>query len=366
MRFIVFICLMSAGLACANVGPPNSGGRAAGEPLGIRDVAIEHENLSIDLRPLADGGSVRVEATYQLNNSGPEQRLHLLFAAASNVENFRITLDGEPLAAAPVPKRAIPETWRYPQSTPPIPGRGNNAELRFQPKATSAIGFVAVIPPGRHTLTASYQGEAGTHLYGDPTVYRQFGYTLAPARAWAGFGNLDVTVQVPAGWYAAAAPHLDREGDTLRGQFDSVPADFLTITVQAPEGAAYKPVTYSTLALLALTVLLGLIGSWWLGRRLGRRTARQESSGFWRQHAFPWTILWGLSWGAAILAAGLLATFAPDAALPSGQASHYGYGPAFAVIGVVVLSALLAPIGFAIAQVTAVAVAGAARRDGLL
>jgi hypothetical protein len=58
---------------------------------------------------------------------------------------------------------------------------------------------------------------------------------------------------------------------------------------------------------------------------------------------------------------GTLAVYAPDWSLPSGQASHYGYGQAFATIGVVLLAVILAPIGFIITQVVAVVVASSAR-----
>lgn len=365
MRFVIIVVLAAAGMTSANVGRPNTGGQTASEPIGIRDVAIEHEILRIDLRPLADGGAVRVEATYRLYNSGREQRLQLLFAAASSAEDFRISLDGEELAATPVSKRNMPEFWEFPSSTPPIPGRGENASLRYQPRSTATLGFVAVIPPGRHTLSASYSGEAGVHLFGHPTVFRQFGYSLAPARSWAGFGGLDVTVHVPAGWHAATTPDLVRDADTLRGQFTDIPADHLAITVQAPEGSTYRPTVYGSIALLIALVLGGLIASWRLGRHLGRRESQPTATprGFWVRHAFPWTMLWGLAWAVCVFGGGLLAIFAPDACLPSGQASHYGYGQAFVVIGVAMLSLVLLPIGFAIAQITAVVAAGASQRQ---
>ena len=58
-----------------------------------------------------------------------------------------------------------------------------------------------------------------------PTITWQFAYVLAPARAWGGFGGLDVEVLLPHGWRAAYTPDLLRNGDMLRRNFDVVPAD---------------------------------------------------------------------------------------------------------------------------------------------
>jgi hypothetical protein len=62
----------------------------------------------------------------------------------------------------------------------------------------------------------------------------------------------------------------------------------------------------------------------------------------------------GIVWGLALLSAGLVATCGPDWALPPGQASHYGYGQVLAILGVILLSLLALPVGFAVAQLTAV------------
>jgi hypothetical protein len=60
-----------------------------------------------------------------------------------------------------------------------------------------------------------------------------------------------------------------------------------------------------------------------------------------------------------------LAIFSPDWVLPSGQASHYGYGQAFALVGVILLSTVAVPVGFLIAQVTAVLVSRRAAANHL-
>ena len=82
---------------------------------------------------------------------------------------------------------------------------------------------------------------------------------LAPARAWDGFGGLDVTVRLPACWLAASRPGLTQVGGELRGTFESVPVDALAITVApcaAPTGPRYSA---SPAALILPLGALGIV-----------------------------------------------------------------------------------------------------------
>src|SRR5262249_38897238 len=153
-------------------------------------------------------------------------------------------------------------------------------------------------------------------------------------------------------WRAAATPELTRDGDTLSGHFSDVPADSIALTIQAPAGPAYWPVVCGTLGLFGLAILGGAFVCWRAGRAKGRALARSPAGG----RARPRSVVGGLAGGVVVLGAGLLAPFAPAWILPSGHASHYGYGQPLAMIGEVLLAVILVPIGIAIAQLTAVVV----------
>jgi hypothetical protein len=347
--------LVFPALVRANVGPPASGGQLTAEPVGIKDVAIERETLSIDLRPLADRGRAHVEAVYHLYNHGAERTLDLLFASGSaDVADFRVWFDDRPVASAPVADAKLPESWKAPKETPGIGGGSVLNYPLYHARPVQPLGFALVVPSGRHTLKVAYAADAGEHLYGYPTVYRQFAYVLAPARSWAGFGGLDVTVHVPAGWHAASTPELTRDGDTLTGHFPDVPADSIALTVQAPAGWAYWPAVYGSIGLLVLAVIAGIYLCWRLGRAKGRSLAQSPDFGRTGWRAWRRSVVLSVAWGLAVLATGLLATFGPEWLLPAGQISHYGYGQAFAMIGVALLAICVIPVGFAIAQLTAV------------
>ena len=87
---------------------------------------------------------------------------------------------------------------------------------------------------------------------------------LAPARAWDGFGGLDVTVHLPACWAAASRPELARVGDELRGSFDAVPADALALTVAPCDSARAKPIC----GVAGFILPLGALGLVFVRRRM--------------------------------------------------------------------------------------------------
>ncbi len=232
---LMIACLVLVSVrAEANAGAPWSGGSRAGEPGGIGVVRIAHEELVIDLRPLVEpDGLVSVAATYHLENPGGEQRLDLVFAAGSGTTDFQVVLDGRSVPFTPTTAEALPESWRAPGTTPLFDG----GELQYHLVGEEeSMSFQLVVPPGGHDLAISYRADAASYRHGDPTVLRQFAYVLSPARTWAGFGGLDVSVHLPAGWNAAVTPAMDRDGDTLRRVFEDVPADAIALTVQAPVG----------------------------------------------------------------------------------------------------------------------------------
>ncbi|MEO8084364.1 MAG: hypothetical protein ABI780_11120 [Ardenticatenales bacterium] len=365
-RTLAPIALITAALlaaaprpAAANAGVPSFGGVPVGEVRGLDGVRIVSETLAIDLRPVdADrmrsgdtfstlngqviGVPVDVTATYFLANIGPARTVDLLFAhGADAVTDFRVDIDGRPTVGAHVDE-AVPDDWKSPRYTPGPDGPdsfmygGDDFGSDANPPAPSA--FRAALPAGPSRLTVRYRAEAGTYLAA-PLIVRQFAYILSPARTWDGFGTLDVTVDVPAGWLAWSAPALERRGDRLIGHFDGVPADALALSVQPAESTARIAARWLSLGLLALTLLAGGPLCWRIGRRRRRSWPRRLAVG----------ALCGIAWAAAIGLAGWLAVAAPDALTPAAYITHYGYGLVMAVVGVAGLASFALPLGLALA-----------------
>ena len=331
--------------ASANVGPPSWGGQLVGEPAGITDIAILREDLVIDLRPVADDGLVAVAATYHLDNRGAGKHLDLVFASGSGrPTEFRVTLDARPVATAPLPGATLPASWRAPTSTP-LPGGGELAyDLR---DAATPVGFTLDVAPGRHELSIAYTASAMRHHHDEPTVMHQFAYVLSPARAWAGFADLDVTVELPPRWTASTTPALAWDHGALHAVFPGVPADAIALTVQAPTGA-YALLGAAGLAVFALVAVGGGIAVYLRTRSRERRRlqAGKLPSGL---AAFARA----LAWSVGFVATGVFAIFGPDLALPRGQEDHYGYGQGFAAVLVGFGAILVLAIGVGIARVAA-------------
>lgn len=345
--------------AWANAGVPSFGGVPVGEVGGLAGIRIVSETLAIDLRPvdsstavagasddfgddsrrLVDlGSSAIVTATYFLANDGEGRIVDLHFAhGVERVQDFRVAIDDRPVTARRLDLDLQPE-WRPPLYSPGPDGpesylfSGMFGDDTISPSPST---FHASLPPGPSRLTVRYRAVAGTYLV-EPLIVRQFAYILAPARSWAGFGTLDVAVEVPPGWRAWSEPALERRGDRLTAHFEGVPADALTLSVQPAEGAWRIAARWLSRALLAFVLIAGARLCWRIGRRRGMR---------------PWprrvmiSVVNGVAWGAAVAVAGWLVVTAPDAVTPFAHLTNYGYGKAMAFIVIAVLAVVAAVLG---------------------
>ncbi|MCH2183636.1 MAG: hypothetical protein MK108_16685 [Mariniblastus sp.] len=359
----LFACLLSCCLAVApswaavNVGPPSAGGHPVGEPVGIQRIGISREQLTIDLRPLAQGEFVPVEAIYYLDNRGAEQTLKLLFAGGSQgLRDFQVWLDDQPIESRPDREAEIPESWQPPRQTPGLDGE-RPLDFRFygyQSDQVVPIGFALTVPPGAHTLTIRYLAEPTRNFLGYPTNCWQFAYVLAPARSWDGFGGLEVTIELPKAWRANWTTDLIREQDRLLGQFDTIPADAIALTVQAPTGMWYPILLVASLMLFGITLPCGIMICWWRGRAVGdrlkqRAVARPEA--VWPL-AWPSAIVPALIWSGAVLLTGMVAFWLPVYSLPAHQVKQYVFYSPLLIFGFGLLVIGTFIVGFMIVYMT--------------
>lgn len=344
MLVLLSLCATAAP-AAANMGNPYTAGLPGGEPTGLEQVAVERETLEIDLRPLADGKSASIVATYAVRNDGAARVLPLVFVAAGLDERApaapAITLDSVAVRIAAVQPLPAPASWQPPPTTP---GFGDGAALTYVVRQPSGLRFDLALTAGRHTIRAEYAAApTKAALSNSPLVYWQLAYVLAPARQWASFGGLDVSVRVPPGWSAASSPPLARRGDVLSGTFGSLDADALALTVQAPIPPATSAAPVAIAIVLAATLAAWRVGGW-LGRR--RRSSR-------------WALLFAFVAGIAWIVALVLAFGPPSVDVPGQNSYTYGYGTTMAI-------ALGAPfvfaVGFAATQLVAYVASRRARR----
>ena len=222
--------------ARADAASPWQTGDVIGEPTGaVAHVAITHEDLAFDLRPLADAQPVLVSATYQLRNDSAATTAPLVFLAdhaLTGASDFTVAFDGSPLQATPTTLTRLPNAWKPPATTPSL---DHGEEIQYSSRPGTAFAFTAVIPPGSHRLAVAYDVLPGNFSAREAAIVWQIGYVLSPARQWASFGDLSISARLPSGWRARALPELVRMGDTLVGQFSGLPADSLAISAAYPE-----------------------------------------------------------------------------------------------------------------------------------
>jgi len=350
---VAFGLLLLPSLVQANVGPPSSGGQVVAEPVGIQEVEIRWEVLRIDLRPLAENDPAIVFAEYQLENHGPEKSLDLLFASGSaEVSQLTVSLNEKPIPTRPAPETPLPESWQPPKETPGLHGDPPISYLDYGSQPAIPHSMTLVIPEGSHKLRVQYRAEAAVHRFGQPTIYHQFAYILAPARSWSRFGGMDVTIELPQGWGVSCNLSLHRTGDVLEGSFSELPADAIAITTQAAVSDRYGLASNGLYWLYLLSAVFGLAFCWKMGRHTGRQLAKLPNESRPRR-VWPTSLFAGILAGLTTFASGLLAVFVPDFLLPANQITHYGYGQIFYLIGVIYLSSNVTLIGFGVAHLTA-------------
>lgn len=344
------IFLLSTFLVCfapvpasANMANPVQTGDPVGEPSGdLQAIAIAEENLRLDLRPLAADQPALIDATYQVRNSAGTTSTDLLFVAPALVDSGAgVWLDGSALPFQRTRPAALPPSWQPPATTPGIAG----ADLPYQTPTAGALRFAIIVPPGVHQIRVHYSARATAYSDGSPTRYWQIGYVLAPARQWASFGQLAVSVDLPPGWLAASRPALTRGGDDLTGAFDGIPADALALTIQSPPPRIEQRGPQIAVGGFLAAILVGLLGGLTL-RRAKRRT-------LW---LLPIAVVVGTGWALSTLGAETMVGVVPDAQ----RAWTYGYGQAPASdVRWVALAA-----GIIVVQGSAWLVARAAHRPG--
>ncbi len=344
LRALVLFAVMPA-VAWANAGPPHVPGRLIGEPNGLESVAIKHERLSFDLRPLARAGSAQVEARYDIENTGEECTVDLVFVGGPMVsDSTAVVLDEQPISAVWKKVDALPPAWQIPASTPAIGGKGT---LPYRAGAALEIPhFSITLKPGAHQLRVRYAAKPTSYATGGaPRLYWQLAYILAPAREWAGSGGLDVHVQLPKGWRFASTLPLTRAGDELTGSFGELPADAIAMTAQARSIPIVGVVVFwASKLLLVACVVGGPVILWRTGRRIGRLRGRRLRSILWALVVSP---LAGFVWMVALIVCLVLA-FQADLFVTADLQRSQNYGNVYLLFYVGILCTLAFPLGLVI------------------
>ncbi|MBS1911093.1 MAG: hypothetical protein JST22_03825 [Bacteroidetes bacterium] len=349
---VAILALFTRPSATANMANPIHEGDAVGEPSAVLDsLHIAEEHLLIDLHQVPDSSIGTVNALYVVRNDGAGRSLELVFVAAAyghwGAGSYRVVLDSSAVQGVTVDSAALPPQWMPPLYTPEF-GAGDSLRYEaavqdhrnFGPAVTGepdtqrvpVFRFHITIPPGVHTIRVLYNVLLTRNGSRGPSDVWQLGYVLAPARRWSGFGTLHARVLLPPQWEAAAAPAMQRRGDTLAGEYNGVPADAISISIRPPQPSAFRLYVAESLPMHVMGVL-ALVLCVVSGRKLGRLGLRGGSRVV---AAAAGAIGIGLLCAGGMLAAGLLEGTLLRS-LFQGHLSHtYRYGDGIALVVVVV------------------------------
>lgn len=290
----LFFCVLPP--ARANMADPARPGDPVGEPSPLLDsIHVPEEQLVIDMRPVAEQLPASVKATYRLRNDGGAKKLDLVFVAggfrSNSVSSFTVMLDGVTVPGRFSDSLYVPSGWQMPRFTP---GFGGKDSLPYEilltrsagrsdihggdrgerlPATVPAIFFSVDLSSGYHTLSVTYTVDPTGYGYIDPVYIHQLGYVLSPARRWGSFGRLDAQVVLPKGWEAATWPQMEREGDTLFGVWNGLPADALALSARMPVSPTLYALAFWGPVFFFL-VMAGLL-TYRLGWKKGVKLARQ-------------------------------------------------------------------------------------------
>jgi hypothetical protein len=199
--------------------------------------------------------------------------------------------------------------------------------------------------PGQsRTVTVNYKHKPTEDLaaYVNPTF--TYEYLLSPAKSWAGFGPLEVTLRLPDKTRLSSSIPFRLEGDLHRAQLAALPDGELRFEVMSLRGLWFSmadPAGYWVI--LAAAVAIATIA---VGRAAGRRWARRRPG--WQR-----TLLHLVGSGLFAMVASTLVVVLLGAVFPA-KALGFGYG---GFLGSVLLVLLAAPTGIAasfVAQARAV------------
>lgn len=278
---LVFVFLLPVGSASGNAGPIRRDPLPIGEPqVDLGAIRVLHEQLTVDLRPVADQHLASIVAVYRFENAGPPVTIPAVFATPF-ARYIEVAVDGKPIEA---------RTFDPMGEMPPLPPHWS-AALSDKLKYEEAAWFDFALPSGEHELTVKLKAGSG-YDKSDRPMTSHIRYLLSPARDWSAFGTLDVRAHVPDGYIVTSTPALtpDESGD-LVGTFDGIPADVLAFEITQDAGL----LAWVWLGMLAAVGVVVLVV-------IGRRSVRAiENAGA------GWTTLlvlgtpvvtgvWGTAW----------------------------------------------------------------------
>jgi hypothetical protein len=225
-------------------------------------------------------------------------------AAATGAAQDRLVVETA-LAAIPDTVAAMEKGW---------------TRLDGHPRMTWLVFTLSVAPGATRSVQVAYTHVAAQDFAARVSTTYSYEYLLSPAKTWAGFGPLHLTVRLPASTWAEASIPWRFERSAYRADLERLPETELTIELMSKEGLWLGMTTPG--GYWAITILLIGIVSVAMGRAVRRvRTRLPTPSALVR-------VGWFVATAASATVACVAACLVVGALFPP-RAYGFGYGPVF-------------------------------------
>jgi hypothetical protein len=241
-------------------------------PQGKTAVRVDSETLDFQVSP--DLATAAVLATYRMTNAGAEpEPADIVFAYA------RGDHEDDPSPRAAVQADGAKVDFRVTTDNDPLAPKLADLDV-------SRLGFLLFhidFPPGKQrTITVRYEQRATLDREAHVNATSRFEYLLSPAKRWASFGPLDISIRVPPHTELWSPLPLRRDGDARRASLAGLPEGELHFSAMSLDGlwfgmtetAGYWAILIVTMAGAALGVGASTGKRWAARRRWARALLR--------------------------------------------------------------------------------------------
>jgi len=245
-RILLPVFFLAVAVAAqANMASPYHNGTMSGTAFSSRSVDILSEHIRIRVTKRFDQARFDIVYTIHCDRSG--MQIPLLFVAKDFRDSFSVRVDGLPVpaTAGSGPVQGNPAFPFLQQGLPYkldkwVDWNDHHGEVY---RLMDLRYFEAALDSGRHEIRVSYNAKAW--IDGSGWVNRSsLNYSLAPARYWKSFGQLEVRLELegdPGGVTTnLGTPREGAIGAASTWAFDSIPADYIRIVNVPRLGAGAK------------------------------------------------------------------------------------------------------------------------------
>lgn len=236
MRTIIialsFLLFLWCNLLFANISAPPE--PFAGNIIGtspMKNIAVLHEDLTMNFNDIVHRGFVHVFAKYKINCLTQISLLDLVFVANNLKDSrYKVTIDNNLINGQLLPMDSIPKSWLPPDSI-----KWEDKTIPYKYDSKGLISFrIDTVTLGEHILEVSYDAEASSWFDNNELAqFRTLVYILKPSDSWENFGSINLKLVIPESWDISSNLTFNKDkSNVFEGHWAKLPSDFVSIAIQ--------------------------------------------------------------------------------------------------------------------------------------